>query len=104
MNDNQKHIDLIMSMKESGESKDDISRKLFESGVKFSDLNKIFKESGVKFRRNSGNTWKDVMADALINDSEIEYDDMIGKLKGSVKDPEYYVKAYLDIFRKMVKS
>ena len=97
-------IKMIIGLKESGETKDSIFRTLFESGLERSDIDKLFKESGIKFRRKSGSTWKDIMADSLIENPEIDYDSMITELKDSVKDPEYYVKGYLDIFRKMVQA
>lgn len=100
----KKSVKLVIDMKEAGHSKDEIVRSLFESGVEWADLAKVMTESGVKFRRKTGNTWKDIMADSLIENPEISYDDMIVELKDSVKDPEYYVKGYLDIFRKMVTS
>ena len=91
-------------MKDAGSTKNEIMKALYDSGIEWDNLDKVMKESGVKFRRKSGNTWKDIMADELIEDPTIDYDSMIKKLEDSVKDPEYYVKGYLDLFRKLVTS
>ncbi len=95
----------IIDLKDSGLSKDEIYRKIYnEYDLDTSVITKLIKESGIKFRRKSGNTWKDIMADQLIDNPDTDSDEMIKILKDSVKDPEYYVKGYIDIFKKMVQA
>lgn len=95
-------IEIIKADHEAGSSKDDIASKLFEAGVAFSDIPKYFKESGVKFRRSKGSTWKDITVEAFLEDPELTRDGMLEAIKDSVKDPDYYVKGYYDVFKKLV--
>jgi len=95
-------IEMIVSEFNSGQTKDSIASKLFENGVSFSDIPKYFKESGVKFRRSKGSTWKDITVESFLENPELTADEMKEAIADSVKDPDYYVKGYYDVFKKLV--
>lgn len=97
-------IKMIQEEFDSGKSKDEIASQLFENGVKFNDIPKFFKESGVKFRRSKGTTWKDITVEAFLENPELTADEMQEAIKDAVKDPEYYVKGYYDVFKRLVNG
>ena len=101
--DKEDSIVAIQTMVEDGRNKDEVTRFLFENGVdKLSVMTKLIKEAGVKFRRQQGNTWKDLAADAFVANPDLDEAGMLEAIKDSVKDPEYYVKGYYHVFSQLV--
>ena len=98
----KRYLDLIINSAEKGDSKNDIAEQLFKDGLAFNQIPAAFKESGVKFRRSGTSTWKMICAELFKENPETTADEMAEAIEDSVKDPEYYVKAYYDMFKYIV--
>ena len=93
------YSEITKKLFKEGLSKNEIAQKLFEEGAQFSEIPGIFKESEIKFRRSNENTWKMKAARLFKANPEATADEMYEALGNSVKNPEYYVKAYYDMFK-----
>ena len=98
---NEDAIVIIKTMHENGDSKDVIAAFIFQNGVAYNQINKLIKAADVTFRRHQGNTWKDLAADAFIENPDLDEAGMLKAIGDSVKDPEYYVKGYYMVFSKL---
>lgn len=89
----------IQAMFENGDSKNKIAGYCMTNGMAYSDVPKFIADAGLKFRRKAGTTWKDLSVEAFKEDKNLSKEAMLEAIADSVKDPEYYVKGYYDIFK-----
>ena len=94
----------IREMKEAGDSKDQICGYLMQNGVKYGKVQAFLKDAGLTFRRTKGTTWRDVAADAFIENPNLSEDEMLEAIKGSTADDAYYVKTWHHIFAKIAQG
>lgn len=94
----------IQEMQKAGKSKNEISAFLMTNEIVYSAVPKFIKDAGLKFRRSSGTTWKDIAAEAFLENKELTKDEMTEAIKDSVQDPEYYTKGYYEVFKKLANG
>ena len=90
---------VIIEMKANEKSKDDIAGYLFQNGIKIGKIPSFLKDAGLTFRRSSGNTWKDIAAQAFVDNPELTHDEFEDAIRGSINEgaEEYYRKGWFDV-------
>lgn len=101
MIDKAKMIGEIQKMKADGKSKDEICGHLMANGIKFGKINAFLKDADLKFRRSKGNSWKDIAAQAFIDNPELSEDEFEDAIRGSINEgaEEYYRKGWYEIMK-----
>lgn len=108
----KKFIEMVKALHEEGKSKDEVVAAVVEAmmadGMEMKHAlpkaPKIIKDAGVKFRRSKGTTWKDLAAEAFIENPELTREEMLAAIEGSTKDDAYYVKTWYATFSKLAKA
>ena len=91
----------IKAMFLAEKSKNEIAGHCMTAGMAFSDVPKFIAATGLKFRRKAGTTWKDIGVEAFKSNKNLSRDEFFEAIEDSVKDPEYYVKGYYEIFKQL---
>ena len=74
---------------------------LMKNGIKFGKVAAFLKDAGLKFRRSSGNTWKDIAANAFLDNPELTEDEFEIAITGSINEgaEEYYRKGWYEVMK-----
>ena len=94
-------INEITKMKSNEKSKDEICGYLMANGIKFGKVAKFLKDAGLSFRRSSGNTWKDIAANAFLDNPDLSEDEFEEAITGSINEgaEEYYRKGWYEVMK-----